>query len=249
VILRSYRRRGSDGCAEEEHRQLHRGVGTGRWPACGDGAEVAEERTEVVTFAAARDIAKGSGMVCTQTPGSRPDRKRQRVWGVEAVYNQLVALMDHLRCEGIERLVLESTSDYWRIWYHLAEAAGLEVWLVNAKDVNHVPGQGKSDRQDCVWLCKLNERGRLHRIGRRSSVRACRRRSGSRPGLTPQLAVRCGGSPGRFSSGDAASRRLVPSTRRCRRSRSAGPARRRRRTGRPRAAAGRSIAPSRRSAR
>jgi transposase len=113
-------------------------------PPGGDGAEMAEERTEVVTYAAAVDIAKGSGMVCTQTPGSRPDRKRQRVWGVEAVYNQLVALRDHLRCEGIERLVLESTSDYWRIWYHLAEAAGLEVWLVNAKDVKHLPGQAKA---------------------------------------------------------------------------------------------------------
>lgn len=29
----------------------------------------------------------------------------------------------------IQRLVLESTSDYWRIWYYLAEASGLEVWL------------------------------------------------------------------------------------------------------------------------
>jgi len=28
----------------------------------------------------------------------------------------VIALMDHLRCEGIQRLVLESTSDYWRIW-------------------------------------------------------------------------------------------------------------------------------------
>ena len=32
----------------------------------GDGAEVAEERTEVVTYAAAIDVAKGSGMVCTR---------------------------------------------------------------------------------------------------------------------------------------------------------------------------------------
>ncbi len=24
--------------------------------------------------------------------------------------------MDHLRAEGIQRLVLETTSDYWRIW-------------------------------------------------------------------------------------------------------------------------------------
>jgi transposase len=55
------------------------------------------------------------------------------------------------------------TDDYWRIWYYLAEAAGLEVWLVNARDVKHLPGRGKSDRADCVWHCKLNERGMLRR--------------------------------------------------------------------------------------
>ena len=83
----------------------------------GDGsAEVAEERVEVVRYAAAIDVAKGSGMVCTRVPGSRPDRKRQTVWQVEASYASVVALMDHLRCQGIQRLVLESTSDYWRIW-------------------------------------------------------------------------------------------------------------------------------------
>ena len=128
----------------------------------GDGAEVAEERTEVVTYAAAIDVAKGSGMVCTRVPGSRPDRKRQKVWQVDATYASVTGLMDHLRCEGIQRLVLESTSD-WRIYYYLAEAAGLEVWLVNARDVKHLPGRGKSDREDSVWLCKLNERGMLRR--------------------------------------------------------------------------------------
>jgi transposase len=141
--------------------------GAGRGPAAGldggDGTEVAEERVEVVTYAAAIDVAKGSGMVCTRVPGSRPDRKRQKVWQAGASYGSVVALMDHLRCEGIQRLVLESTSDYWRIWYYLAEAAGLQVWLVNAKDVKHLPGRGKSDREDCVWLCKLNERGMLRR--------------------------------------------------------------------------------------
>ena len=82
---------------------------------------------------------------------------------MEATYAQVIALMDHLRCEGIQRLVLESTSDYWRIWHYLAEAAGLEVWLVNARDFKHLPGRGKSDRLDCVWHCKLNERGMLRR--------------------------------------------------------------------------------------
>ncbi len=108
----------------------------------GDGAEVTEDRVQVVEYAAAIDVAKGSGMVCTRVPGSRPDRRRQKVWPVEATYTQVTALMDHLRCEGIQRLVLESTSDYWRIWYYLAEAAGLEVWLVNARDVKHLPGRG-----------------------------------------------------------------------------------------------------------
>ena len=137
--------------------------GTGVPGHGGDGAEVAEESTQVVAYAAAIDVAKGSGMVCTRVPGSRPDRRRQKTWRVEATFTEVTALMDHLRAEGIQRLVLESTSDYWRIWYYLAEAAGLEVWLVNARDVKHLPGRGKSDKADCVWLCKLNERGMLRR--------------------------------------------------------------------------------------
>jgi hypothetical protein len=129
----------------------------------GDGAGVAEGRVQVVEYAAAIDVAKGFGMVCTRVPGSRPDRRRQKVWRVEATCGEVTALMDQLRCEGIQRLVLESTSDYWRIWYYLAEAAGLAVWLVNARDVRHLPGRGKSDRQGCVWHCKLNGRGMLRR--------------------------------------------------------------------------------------
>src|SRR5258706_16215982 len=105
-----------------------------------DGAEVAGEHVEVVTYAAAIDVAKGSGMVCTRVPGSRPDRRRQTVWQAGATYASVVALMDHLRCQGIQRLVPGSTSDYWRIWYYLAEAAGLEVWLASARDVRHPPG-------------------------------------------------------------------------------------------------------------
>jgi transposase len=127
----------------------------------GNDAEVAEDTTQVVEYAAAIDVAKGSGMVCTRVPGSRAGRRRQVTWPVQATFTAVTALMDHLRAEGIQRLVLESTSDYWRIWYYLAEAAGLEVQLVS--DVGHLPGRGKSDKADCVWLCKLNERGMLRR--------------------------------------------------------------------------------------
>jgi transposase len=32
------------------------------------------------------------------------------------------------------------------------------VWLVNARDVKHLPGRPKTDRLDAVWLCKVAER-------------------------------------------------------------------------------------------
>ena len=62
---------------------------------------------------------------------------------------------------GVERVTVESTSDYWRIWYYLLEAAGLEVQLVNARDVKNVPGRAKTDKLDAVWLAKLTEKGLL----------------------------------------------------------------------------------------
>src|SRR5690349_13610831 len=130
----------------------------------GEGVEVIDAPVQVIARAAAIDVAKGSGMVCTRLPSdTRAGRRTQRVQEVTATFAAVVTLMDHLVNQGIERLVLESTSDYWRIWYYLAEAAGLEVWLVNARDVKHLPGRAKSDREDCVWLCKLNERGMLRR--------------------------------------------------------------------------------------
>ena len=63
--------------------------------------------------------------------------------------------------EGIERVTVESTSDYWRIWFYLLEAAGLRVQLVNARDVKNVPGRPKTDKLDAVWLAKLTEKGLL----------------------------------------------------------------------------------------
>ena len=37
----------------------------------------------------------------------------------------------------------------------------MEAWLVNAKDVKHLPGRPKTDRLDAVWLCKVAERQML----------------------------------------------------------------------------------------
>ena len=56
---------------------------------------------------------------------------------------------------------MEATSDYWRPVFYLLEAHGLEPWLVNARDVRHLPGRPKTDVLDAVWLCKVAERQML----------------------------------------------------------------------------------------
>ncbi len=108
------------------------------------------------------DVAKASGKVCTRVPHpSRPGTRRTLVWDVDATTNAILELGAHLAGEGIEKVTLESTSDYWRIWFYLLEAAGLEVQLVNARDIKNAPGRPKTDKLDAVWQAKLTERGML----------------------------------------------------------------------------------------
>jgi hypothetical protein len=40
---------------------------------------------------------------------------------------------------------MEATSDYWKPVFYLLEARGFEAWLVNARDVKHLPGRPKTD--------------------------------------------------------------------------------------------------------
>jgi transposase len=49
----------------------------------------------------------------------------------------------------------------WKSPFYLLEAQGFEVWLVNARDVKHLPGRPKTDRLDAVWLAKVAERQML----------------------------------------------------------------------------------------
>jgi transposase len=121
-----------------------------------------EEYEQVLERVCAVDVAKASGKVCTRVPhGSRPGRRRTRVWDVDATTNAILELGEYLAGEGIERVTLESTSDYWRIWFYLLEAAGLDVQLVNARDIKNAPGRPKTDKLDSVWQAKMTERGML----------------------------------------------------------------------------------------
>ena len=125
--------------------------------------EIEDEGHErVLERVAAIDVAKASGMVCVRVPHeSKPGRRVSRVWEVPATTRAVIELGDHLACQGIEKVTVESTSDYWRIWFYLLEAAGLDVQLVRAQDVKHLPGRPKTDTLDSVWQAKCTERGLL----------------------------------------------------------------------------------------
>ena len=121
-----------------------------------------EEYERVYERVAAIDVAKASGVVCTRVPDEdRPGRRKMHVWTVTATVPAVTELADHLRCHQIQVVTLESTSDYWRIWWVVLETAGLTVQLVNARHVRNVPGRAKTDKKDAVWLAKLTERGLL----------------------------------------------------------------------------------------
>lgn len=132
-------------------------------------------------------MGKDTGMVCTRMPHpSRAGKRATVVWSVPARTNSIIELAQQLVGAGIERVVLEATSDYWRPFYYLAEAQGLQVWLVNARDVKNVPGRPKTDKLDAVWLAKLNERGMLRAVVPPPEIRQLRDYTRLRTDLTAE---------------------------------------------------------------
>lgn len=121
--------------------------------------ESSQDNEEIIERIAALDIGKAELVCCVRIPGQGPGgRRRQEVSTYSTMTRSLLAMADRLRELGVTRVVMESTSDYWKPVFYLLEAAGVDAWLVNAKDVKHLPGRPKTDRLDAVWLCKVAER-------------------------------------------------------------------------------------------
>ena len=116
-----------------------------------------EEHEAILERVCAIDVAKTSGMVCTRLPrvGGKAGARVSRVWEVPATTRAVMELAVQLVELGIQKITVESTSDYWRIWFYLLEAAGLDVQLVNARDAKNVPGRPKTDKLDAVSYTHL----------------------------------------------------------------------------------------------
>jgi transposase len=117
---------------------------------------------QIIERVAALDIGKAEVVCCVRLPAPGGGKRRvQEVSTHSTMVPALCELANRLVGLGVTRVVMEATSDYWRAPFYLFEAHGLDPWLVNAKDVKHLPGRPKTDRLDAVWLCKVAERQML----------------------------------------------------------------------------------------
>jgi transposase len=124
--------------------------------------EETNDTEELIGRVAALDIGKAELVCCVRVPSPEaPGKRLQEVRTYQTMTRSLLVLAERLAELGVTRVVMEATSDYWKSPFYLLEAHGFEVWLVNARDVKHLPGRPKTDRLDAVWLCKVAERQML----------------------------------------------------------------------------------------
>src|ERR1700758_2869102 len=71
---------------------------------------------------------------------------------------ELKKMAEWLTQSGIRTVAMQSTGVYWIAVYDILEEAGLEVYLVNARETKNLPGR-KSDVQESQWLMKLHTYG------------------------------------------------------------------------------------------
>jgi transposase len=118
-----------------------------------------QDREEIIERVAALDIGKAEVVCCARVPHEgRAGRRLQEVETYATMTRSLLAMADRLASLGVTRVVMEATSDYWKPVFYVLEARGFDTWLVNARDVKHLPGRPKTDKLDAVWLCKVAER-------------------------------------------------------------------------------------------
>jgi transposase len=112
--------------------------------------------------AAGIDVGKGKADVCTRLPPAREGgRRMSRAEEVTSTVAEVTALAERLLADGVGLVSMESTSDYWRIWCCVLEAAGLNVQLVNSSHARQLAGRPKTGRLDAQWLARLTEMGLL----------------------------------------------------------------------------------------
>jgi transposase len=133
-----------------------------------------EQKLEILRLDAA-GIDCGAEEHYIAVPPDRLSAGKPAVRCFSAFTEGLEAAVDWLRDCRVTTVAMESTGVYWIPLHQKLEAAGIEVYLVNARHVRHVPGR-KTDVQDCQWLRQLHRFGLLNASFRPKDI-ICRLRS------------------------------------------------------------------------
>ncbi len=105
--------------------------------------------------AAGADI--GAEEIYVAVPAERDEKPVRCFESYTADLHELAEWL--IACE-VDTLAMESTGVYWVPLYEILESYGIEVYLVNARQVKNVSGR-KSDVLDCQWIQQLHTYGLL----------------------------------------------------------------------------------------
>jgi transposase len=109
-----------------------------------------ESLKQINLNAAGIDIGSTEIFVCVPE-----DRTDEPVRSFETFTCELNAIADWLSQCQIDTVAMESTGIYWIPLFDVLTERGLEVFLVNAREIKNVPGR-KSDVFDCQWIQQLH---------------------------------------------------------------------------------------------
>ena len=107
---------------------------------------------------AGMDIGSERHWVCAPTVAGNA----REVADFGATTPELIRMAHWLNARKVESVAMESTGVYWIAPHEVLEAEGLEVVLVDTRQLARVPGRDKkSDPFDCEWIQRLHSCGLL----------------------------------------------------------------------------------------
>lgn len=110
----------------------------------------------IIDRACGLDVHKANVTACIK---GKNLKKEIRTFGTTT--NELIEFKNWLKKNRITHLAMESTGVYWKPVFNILEDyKDLQLLLVNARHIKHVPGR-KTDVKDSEWLCKLLRSGLL----------------------------------------------------------------------------------------
>ena len=101
------------------------------------------------------DLGSERHWVCAPTV----DGQGREVQQFGATTPELEKMAAWLKERKVVSVAMESTGVYWIPPQEVLERHGLEVVLVDARELARVPGRRKTDRLDCKWIQRLHSGG------------------------------------------------------------------------------------------